>query len=485
MIINFKQLFTWHAMLDILLIAAGLFFLYRTLRNLGTWRIVTGILIAMAVFLAAYALDLRGIAWVYRNVSHVAVIALIVIFQPELRKMLERAASMRRSGAEGQPLEAAGIIAAATWGLAGLKRGALLVFPGRDPVREWISGGHLLDAEISEPIIMSIFDPNSPGHDGALLVRGGKLHRFGVRLPISTSGKLPETLGTRHHAALGLAEKTDALVLAVSEERGRVSSFLDGGMRACADESEVAAAITSHWERTRSYPLRQYRRIWRGPAAVQLAVSLVVAAVFWSSLIVTESEILERVITVPLEYTGTPKGVVLTGEKAGEVRLHLTGPKSALDAATPQELSAKIDLSKAEQGKQTFVITHQNIRLPKGVSLLGVVPPAVELSVSRVVEQETEIIPQRVGKLPEGYEIESVVLDPLRVKVLYPAGMVEASKAVTTTPIYLEGIRQNTRLLCKIIAPPSLQPADKRWPDVAVVITVRTGDRSSRWSEGY
>jgi DNA integrity scanning protein DisA with diadenylate cyclase activity len=92
-----KELLSWRAILDIFLIAAGLFFLYRTLLRLGTWKIVAGILIAMAVFLVASFMDLKGIEWIFSNISQVAVIALIVLFQPELRKILEQTASVKRS----------------------------------------------------------------------------------------------------------------------------------------------------------------------------------------------------------------------------------------------------------------------------------------------------------------------------------------------------------------------------------------------------
>jgi hypothetical protein len=97
---------------------------------------------------------------------------------------------------------------------------AIVVFPGGEPLREWLSGGHILDAEISEPLIMSIFDPHSPGHDGSMIVQNGKLSMFVVRLPVSTNGKLAEEFGMRHHAAMGLSEKTDALSVVVSGESG-------------------------------------------------------------------------------------------------------------------------------------------------------------------------------------------------------------------------------------------------------------------------
>ena len=96
-ILLIKHFFDWRALVDIALMAAGLYFLYRTLQRLGTWAIAAGILIAMVVYLIASLLDLKGIEWIFGNLSHVAVIALIIIFQPELRKIFERAASVYRS----------------------------------------------------------------------------------------------------------------------------------------------------------------------------------------------------------------------------------------------------------------------------------------------------------------------------------------------------------------------------------------------------
>jgi DNA integrity scanning protein DisA with diadenylate cyclase activity len=186
-----KGMVGWQAMVDIFMIAAGLFFLYRTLLRLGTWRIVAGILVAMFIFLIANFLDLKGLEWIFGNLSQVALIALIVIFQPELRKIFERAASVRRSEIRDVGDELSHMIIDSLMKLAEQRRGAIVVFPGKEPLQEWLSGGYRLDAKPSSPLIMSIFDPNSPGHDGALIVEKGKFTRFGVRLPISQSSKLP------------------------------------------------------------------------------------------------------------------------------------------------------------------------------------------------------------------------------------------------------------------------------------------------------
>ena len=472
-ILLIQQFFDWRALIDILLMSAGLFFLYRTLQRLGTWGIAAGILIAIVVYLLASILDLKGIEWILGNLSPVAVIALIVIFQPELRKIFERAASVRRSKKVDSGEEFTDLLVDALWDLADKHQGAIVVLPGKEPIQEWISGGYKLDAVPSKPLIMSIFDPTSAGHDGAIIVSGGKLSRFGVRLPVSQSSRLSEAYGTRHHAGMGLAERSDALVIVVSEERGKISVFREGKMNAIDIREQLIASISEHLRKTDSYSfeLTQGKSRWR--TVVQMSLSFGLAVFFWSTLIIAQGEMLEKVVTVPVEFTASPANLVLVGDKDKNVRLHLSGPKSDLDAISPSELSVKIDLSKAVSGKQVFVITADNIRLPRKISLLDVVPSGIELTLAEIVEHEVFIKPQLLGKLPDSRKIQSMTIIPPKVKVFSPA---ESSKdkivSLITTPIYLDGIYSSTSIFCKIIAPPAIQPVEKRWPDVEVVIKV-------------
>lgn len=468
-----KAISGWQAVLDILLIAAGLFFLYRTLLRLGTWRIVAGILVAMFFFLIANILNFRGLEWIFGNLSQVAVIALIVIFQPELRKIFEQAASVRRSEIIDAGTEICHIVVDSLIKLAEQRRGAIVVFPGKEPLAEWLAGGYKLDARPSNPLIMSIFDPNSPGHDGALIVEKGKFTRFGVRLPVSQSAKLPEELGTRHHAAMGLAEKSDALAIAVSEERGKITLFSKGKFKPVDDREKLVETIISHWNKTASFPLLFPEGKARWQVFSQMVISLALAVVFWSSLIIVQSEILEKIVTVPLGYTNSPPNLTLVGDKQKEVRLHMAGPKADLDTINLEQLSVKIDLSKTVAGKQTVPITRENIKLPGDVKLVDVIPSSVELTLAEVEVREVSIKPQLIGKLPGGMKILSIRVIPEKVKMLSPVteGKNKALSAITT-PIYLESIYNDTKIYCKIIAPPGVQPVDKRWPDVEVSIQV-------------
>jgi uncharacterized protein (TIGR00159 family) len=468
-----KSISGWRAIVDILAIAAGLFFLYRTLLRLGTWRIVAGILVALFIFFIASVLNLKGLEWIFGNFSQVALIALIVIFQPELRKIFERAASLRRSEIRDAGSEVSHIIVDSLIKLAELRRGAIVAFPGKEPMQEWLSGGYKLDAKPSVPLIMSIFDPNSPGHDGALIVEKGKFTRFGVRLPVSQSSKLPEELGTRHHAAMGLAERSDALTIAVSEERGKISIFNKGIYKQENDRKKLVDTIVLHWKKTASLPLDLPEGKARWLFFSQMLISLALAAFFWSTLIIAQSEILERIITVPVGYTASPPNLILVGDKQKEVRLYLAGPKSDLASINPAQISAKIDLSRTEAGKQTFPITAENIKLPEDVKLLEVIPSSIELTLAEIEEREVIIKPQLIGKLPGGMKILSIEVVPEKVKVHSPvsAGKSKALNVITT-PVYLESIYSDTNIFCKIIAPPAVQPVDKRWPDVEVIIKV-------------
>lgn len=468
-----KELFTLRAIVDILLIAGGMFILYQTLLRSGTWKIVTGILLGMVFFLIARVFDLRGIEWIYSNVSSVAVIALIVIFQPELRKFLERTVSMRRVENTDAANELTDLIIKSLQSLSDQRRGAIIVLPGKESIEEWMAGGYPLDATPSYPLIMSIFDPNSPGHDGALIVEKGRFSRLGVRLPISQTSKLSDSLGTRHHAGMGLAENSDALVFVVSEESGLVSLFSDGVHSPIEQDDQIRAAIADHRQEMATLPVDLPAGKMRWPAALKAAVSIILAIVFWCALTVSQGEIVEKVLTVPLVYKGMPSHLIMTGEKQEEVRLVLAGNRSALENEDDLISSIEIDLSKAAEGKQTFLINEDNIALPKDLQLIEIMPSSLSLNLVALVEKEVVVKPQLVGQPRENVKIKLVTVIPEKVKALVPTTVSKKSAiSVTTTPVNLEGVTGDALIHCRIIAEPSFQPLDKRWPEVKVQITV-------------
>ncbi|MBT8361176.1 MAG: diadenylate cyclase [Deltaproteobacteria bacterium] len=468
-----NELLSWRAALDILLISAGLFFLHRTLVRLGTWKILVGIAAAFLIFGLASMLNLEGIEWIFQNVSQVAVLALIVIFQPELRKILEKIVSLYGSRHTSADQSLTQIVADSLWQLGQKKQGALIVYPGREPVEEKLSGGYPLTAEASVPLIMSIFDPNSPGHDGAMIIENNKLCRFGVRLPISQTSRLAEQYGTRHHAAMGLAEVTDALVLVVSEERGMVSAFINGKMTRFDSPQQIIAEILQHQTRHGTLTIGNLNLIDRR-TSFQVAGSLLIAVIFWTVLASSNKEVVERLITLPIDYSVPADDLLLVGERIEEARVRVAGPRSAVNDFILTQPSLKIDLSQVVEGTQTSLITADRIGTDK-ISFLEITPAQVEITLAKYVKRLVPINPQLLGNLPPNRKLKSVSVVPAEIRVLAPS-LKEGEKllSISTTPVYLNSIQSTSRIFCKIIAPPDIQPAIKPWQDVEVIIEVET-----------
>ena len=470
-----KNLTQWQVLLDILIFAFVIYILSCTLHASGTWKIAIGLAIAALVAATASMIGLRGVEWIFTNLSQVILIVLIVIFQPEIRKILERTTSLlgSRSQSNGDFLPT--LIEQTLFALAERKWGAIIVLPGKDPLQQWITEGVKVDALPSFPLLVSIFDPNSPGHDGAVIVENNRIARIGVHLPLSQAAKLPESHGTRHYASMGLAEKSDALVLTASEERGRITMFHEGAMLPVEKKGDIAAQILAHNRAsasTISPAPNSKARIW--PTVMEIGISIIVAALFWTTVIMSKTETREMIFTVPIQYTGLQKDLVLEGDVPTEVKLHLEGSSSLLTTLDLSQLRVQVDLGSVSEGRQTIALSSQNVRVTKRVKVVDINPSFIAFEVKALHETILPIKPQLVGKTLEGVIIGSISLNPNNVRVLMPESSknFQAPSYLLTTPIYIHGLKERTTVYCKIIVPAGIQTPDRRWPDVEVRINV-------------
>lgn len=473
-----KGSLNWKSVLDILLISVTLFFAYHTLNRLRTVKILFGISLAVVILALAHILDLTGVRWIYSNLSNVALVGFIVVFQPEIRKMFEKVVSLRSARPVGRKRALSLVMAEAAFAMARIKQGALLVLPGKEPVEQWMSGGIALNGDLSLPLLMSIFDHHSPGHDGAATIENGKVTRFAARLPLSESEHLSQSLGTRHHAALGLSEACDALVIAVSEERGSVSTCQNGKHQFIDEQDALQTAIISHWERAASFKPGASKRHSRWAPFMELALGLTLAFLVWSSIIISQGEIIQKGMTVPITYTGLPDDLTLVEDKLNEITLMVGGAKSDVEAIKPASMSVKIDLSHTTRGKHSFQVTQENTKLPKGVKLMGAEPAQLSLRLEQIAEREAELKPQFVGKLPPGVKLVSAQVHPNKVMVRCPANFGGRGEiSIKTTPIDLSSIDKDTQLDVQLAAPPECQPAKGDWPAVVVSVDLDAGQQ--------
>lgn len=222
---------------DILVVAYIIYRVMKLLKDTSAARLAKGILILVLIMLFASFLHLTMISWLLRNALSVGVFAVVVIFQPELRRLLEQIGKGNLSRMlipDTDPNVVESMIVATVSACADMSRtktGALIVFERKERLGEIISTGTRVDAAPSAELIKNIFFKNSPLHDGAMIVRAGRVCAAGCVLPLSGNQGLSRDLGTRHRAAVGMSETADSVLVVVSEETGAISVAIGGMLK--------------------------------------------------------------------------------------------------------------------------------------------------------------------------------------------------------------------------------------------------------------
>ena len=235
--------------IDILVIAYLIYKGIGFLRETRAGQLVKGIVVLLVAYALAQWFELTVLKWLLTLVVDSAIIALAVIFQPELRRMLEKVGQTRISHAQIYDSETEKLnrciddIGKAARSMQESKTGALIVFERQTQLGEIINTGTIVDAKASVAAVNSIFYPKSPLHDGALIVRDGRLFAAGCLLPLSQNPDIPSHMGTRHRAAVGMTENSDAVVLVVSEETGNISIMCNGRIKSGYNGASATAEL--------------------------------------------------------------------------------------------------------------------------------------------------------------------------------------------------------------------------------------------------
>ncbi len=372
--------------IDILFVAVMLYTAIVWARRTRAALVVRGILILGSVYIIARYLDLQMTAWIFQGFFAVFLIMIVVIFQEELRQMFERVALWSLTSRPASPLRSTtvDILVRTLVDLAKAKIGALLIIRGNDPLERHITGGIQLDGKLSEPLLKSIFDPHSPGHDGAVLIEQDRITRFAAHLPLSKDLKQLARVGTRHSAALGLAELADVLGLVVSEERGSVSIAVDSKLRHITSPQELGNVIHEFLEekfpsqKNHRFSLQLLRENW-----IEKAVAIALAIAFWY-IFVPGSKTVEVSYKVPVVVENLPSDLHIEEIQPAEVDATFVGPRRAFYLFDAKRIKLTVDVSLADLGRRTFNISEQNIRYPKELTLQELSPSSLKLTVKKV-----------------------------------------------------------------------------------------------------
>ena len=266
--LSFLQRISISNLVEIVIIAFLIYEILYWIKNTRAWTLLKGLAVILAFMLLAAIFELRTILWLLEKTAAIAATALLVIFQPELRKALEQLGSQTllsniRIFDDGKEVndfsdKTVNEIVKATFEMAKVKTGALMVIEKNDSLKEIERTGIEINGLVSSQLLINIFEHNTPLHDGAVIIRGGRVTAATCYLPLSDNMTISKDLGTRHRAAVGISEVTDSLTIIVSEETGRVTvaeggkltriSDGEGLRQMLSDDKEEGAASTSKFK---------------------------------------------------------------------------------------------------------------------------------------------------------------------------------------------------------------------------------------------
>ena len=464
----------WQDIVDIILVSYILFRLYILFQGTYVFRVLIGIALLVFFQRIAVFLELIITSWVIQGITAVAAFIIIVVFRNEIRNVLQ--ARKLKAILWGFSIKKAhtpiDIVVESVFELARRHTGALIVFPGKEDLSETVQSGIPWRGLLSKEMIMSIFWHDNPVHDGAIIVQGDQITQVGVILPLSMRQNLPSYYGTRHRAAAGLAETTDALVIVVSEERGNVVVAKGFSTNIINRKEELSQILLEHVGVTKEeWGYLRKEKIQIGMAAL---VSILIITGVWFSF--TRGVDTLIALEIPVEYMNRDPGMEILDTSANTVRLNLSGSGTLIKSIRPEQVQVKLDLSKAVVGLNTFTITQADIALPPGIFLKGVQPSLVEVNLDIPIKKELPIQLDWAGKLPEHLILAEAKLDTDKIEVVGGTRILKNISTIYTKKIPLDKIKKTGTITVGLAINPAsikIAPGSKKKITVNYVVKRR------------
>ncbi len=258
--------------LEILILSFLIYHILIWIKNTKAWNLLKGLAVILVFILIAAIMEMNTIIWIVQNVFSIAVIAIIIVLQPELRRALEELGKKNImngllpidiKSAEGGLFSDKTIqeISRACVEMSRVRTGALIVVAQNDSLTEYESTGIEVDGLVSSQLLINIFEKNTPLHDGAVIIKGDRVTSATCYLPLSDNTGLSKALGTRHRAGIGISEATDSLTLIVSEENGMISAAYQGELKRGLNQEGIEELLTKIQNKTTE---DRKLRLWKG-----------------------------------------------------------------------------------------------------------------------------------------------------------------------------------------------------------------------------
>lgn len=424
--------------LDIALVALVFFIILNLLRRSRATVLLRGTLVLLIIFfLVTLFLPLSTFAYILELALLATLIAIPLIFQPELRRLLEElgrrvgSLSLQRVTAE----TARKPVSTTIENLAQSRTGALIVLEGNDDLSSLMQTGVPVGSDVTSELLQTIFYEGTPLHDGAVMIRGNRVVAAGCVLPVSNSNLYAgqRRLGTRHRAALGLAETSDALVLVVSEETGAISVGHNGQLHSDLEKTELRDRLHKFYRREEaqdeSPPLRQLweqfrqwvvsgmhlpRRGDRLPTLMVLLLSILLALATWSLIIQETNPIRQvQIDSIPLDVSDVPPRTTLETEPPQSVSAIVKAPDATIDSLGSGSFQAWMSLADLTPGLRRVPVSVESSVRP--VQIVSVNPSSVDVQLVEIITQSVEVQIEE-----SSLELSSPVLELSETPVVTP-----------------------------------------------------------------
>ncbi len=378
------NLFRWQDALDVLILTYVFYHLYLWLRKKKALRMIVAILALPLFYIFAQWVDLPLSVWGLQNLWPVIVIVLVVIFQQEIREVLGNISlpSFFFGRSEGLTSKVIDKIGEAAFQMASKKMGGLIVLQKRDHLDELVREKTLLDAEIGEDILISIFNSQSPLHDGAVIIQGGRIRYVAALLPLSKSTFLPKEWGTRHRAGVGITEVSDGECIIISEERGEVLFASKGKVEKKERKEDLKESLAGliptgdTKDKERAWPKKIFEDIPRK------VLFLLIVCLLWIFVIgIRQGEVS---VNIPVEYYSIPQNLEIAGDPPKEVSARLKGSQRLLSSTKSDQIRVRINLCNAHTGLNQISLAEADITTCPGIAITSFSPRNIRLQLSPV-----------------------------------------------------------------------------------------------------
>ena len=451
----------WQDIVDILITSYILFRLYVLFKGTTTFRALTVIAFLWFFQHITSALGLVITSWAIQGFTAAGAIIVIVVFRNEIRSVFQAASykTVFWGGPENISETPIDIISDSLFELAEKRIGALVVISGKDSIEEVVQNGLPWRGLISKEMLISIFWKDNPVHDGAVIVEGNRISRVGTILPLSRRDDLPSYYGTRHRAAVGMAEQSDALVLLVSEERGDVVAVKRNHIETIRHPKILENRLAEHLGKS------IYGEETKKEEKKKLAYAAFLCLAFMTSIwfgIARGSNTLVS-YEIPIEFINNDPDMEIVETSGNSVRLHLSGSSFLVQSLRPDQIRVRTNIDKASIGKNEIPITLEDVSLPPGIMLNKIDPPNVEVLLAKSTINLVPVQVDWTGKLPDDLIMTDITISPQAVTVTGKTHELKKISTVYTEKLSLAHIlASGKKRVHLVLDQPSLKFVDEK-----------------------